>query len=1014
VLHSLSDGVVVADRDGNLLDWNPAALRMHGFERVEEVRRHVTTFQETCVLSRPGGGPVPIAEWPIPRLIRGEPVSDYVLEVRRLDTGGVCTIRYNGVVIADPEGGQDLLVLTLHDVSAEHRLQDELQRTAGLLHAVVHEASDAVFVKDRMGRYLLCNEACASFLDKAIAEVVGRTDLALFDPDSAAQVMERDRRVMQSGRADTQEEQLTAAGVTRTYLATKAPYRDAAGNVLGLIGISRDISDWVRDRQALRSSQERLQLACEAGQVGIFDWDVGTGRSRWSRQQEAIYGLEPGGFSGLHAEWERYVHPDDLGRVNGDIQQTIERQKLDNSIDYRILRPDGTVRWISNRGRFYYDGQGRPTRIVGTTLDITDRKRVEEALRESDKRLRLALAAAHTGVWEWDLRTNALFWSPEAGELLGTIETVSSEAEFRRCVHPDDWDRLSAAAQAAIDSRGDFAYEYRIVRPDGEIRWARDLGRVECDHAGQPVRMIGTVQDITDAKRAAEELRSSRQMLQLVLDNLPGGVFWKDRQSRFLGCNRSAAAAFGDTPEGILGKTDAELLGLTPEQSSFFLEKDREVMDSGLPQIGILEPATFVDGTLHWLETTKIPLPDAVGNVIGVLGNWQDVTERKRLEEQFHHAQKMDAIGRLAGGVAHDFNNLLTIINGYCELLLESGQDIDRGRRDMLEAIRDAGQRAARLTKQLLSFGHRAVVEPKPLNLNTLITSTEQLLRRLVGETIELTISLDAPLSPILADAGQWEQVLMNLTVNARDAMPTGGRMSLSTRRMMLLPEQAARLPGLSPGPHVELTVSDSGCGIRADVLPRIFEPFYTTKGVGKGTGLGLPVVHGVVQQTGGRIDVESVEGQGTTFRILLPAVQTQPEPETPEPEQWVHTGSATVLLVEDEDAVRAFSQRALESRGYRVLSASNGREALRISEEFGEPIDLLITDVVMPDLGGRAVAEALRAQRPTLRVLYVSGYTDDAVVRHGVQAGIDALLSKPFQGTELVARVEMMLQTPK
>ncbi|MCI0702738.1 MAG: ATP-binding protein, partial [Planctomycetia bacterium] len=384
-----------------------------------------------------------------------------------------------------------------------------------------------------------------------------------------------------------------------------------------------------------------------------------------------------------------------------------------------------------------------------------------------------------------------------------------------------------------------------------------------------------------------------------------------------------------------------------------------------------------------------------------------DMTERKKLEEQFRQAQKMEAIGRLAGGVAHDFNNLLTVINGYGQMLLDRLPSTDLTR-DLVQEMTAAGERAAGLTAQLLAFSRKAIVEPKVLDLNEVVTQSAKLLRRLIGEDVVLATALAPNLDRVKADPTQVEQVILNLAVNAKDAMPRGGKLTIETRGLRLREEDRALYPDLPQGRYVQLAVSDTGVGMSEEVKSRLFEPFFTTKEQGKGTGLGLAVVHGAVKQSGGRVDVYSELGIGTTFKILLPAVTAAvPASGTV---RLAPKGAETVLLVEDEAGVRKFGRLALETQGYTVLEAAGGEEALRIAERHAGPIHLLVTDVVMPRMGGREVAEAVRARHAGLKVLYVSGYTDDAVVRHGIVDETDAFLQKPFTPLALARKVRMVL----
>jgi CheY-like chemotaxis protein len=370
----------------------------------------------------------------------------------------------------------------------------------------------------------------------------------------------------------------------------------------------------------------------------------------------------------------------------------------------------------------------------------------------------------------------------------------------------------------------------------------------------------------------------------------------------------------------------------------------------------------------------------------------------------------MEAVGYLAGGVAHDFNNLLTIISGYSEILLP-GLPPEDPRREMVAQIQQAGERAAALTRQLLAFSRRTVLEPKILDLNELVRENEKMLRRLIGEDVQLATQLDPALTPVRVDPGQIGQVIMNLAVNARDAMPTGGKLTIETGNAALDEAFAAMAPEARPGRHVLLAVTDTGVGMTPEVRARIFEPFFTTKGPGRGTGLGLATVYGIVKQSGGFLTVHSEPGHGTAFKIYLPAVTgAAPTGKSSQGTRLLARGNETILLVEDEDVVRTMIRVVLQDAGYVVLEASRGDVALRLAEEHVGPVHLLLTDVVMPQMGGRQLVERLAPLRPGLKVLYLSGYTDDAVVRHGVLQAEVAFLQKPFTMAALTNKVRQVL----
>jgi nitrogen-specific signal transduction histidine kinase len=400
---------------------------------------------------------------------------------------------------------------------------------------------------------------------------------------------------------------------------------------------------------------------------------------------------------------------------------------------------------------------------------------------------------------------------------------------------------------------------------------------------------------------------------------------------------------------------------------------------------------------------------DSSGNLEEIIGSLSDITERKQIEEQYRQAQKMEAFGQLAGGVAHDFNNLLTIINGYCEYLLD-GMDNANAMRAPLEAIWDAGERAAGLTSQLLAFSRQTVLEPVMLDPNAVVTETTKLLKRLIGDDIRLSAALDPRIGRIMVDPGQLGQVLMNLAVNARDAMPTGGRLTIETRNVVL---DGASIEGreVRPGRYVMIAVSDTGTGMSAEVKSRVFEPFFTTKETGKGTGLGLATVYGNIKQSGGHVEVYSEVGIGTTFKIYLPTIDEEETSATTMADSaGTRGGSETILLVEDQADVRKLALIALQMHGYTVIEAADGADVFHQIELDHPHLDILVADVVMPGMSGRQVAENLRLQYPGIKVLYTSGYTDDAVVRHGILQADVAFLRKPYTPFSLARKVREVL----
>lgn len=511
------------------------------------------------------------------------------------------------------------------------------------------------------------------------------------------------------------------------------------------------------------------------------------------------------------------------------------------------------------------------------------------------------------------------------------------------------------------------------------------------------------VTDITEHTTSNETIRR----LTVAVDQGPAAVIVTDLQGNIDYVNRRFTEITGYEAVEVHGKNPRILKsGLTPPE--IYRELWSTIVAGG-KWSGVVQNRRK-DGRLYWESATISPIRDAAGTVTHFVEIAQDVTEQRLLEAQYRQAQKMEAVGRLAGGVAHDFNNLLSVITSCTELVLEDIGASDPRRED-LEEVRKAAVQAASLTRQLLAFSRQQVLQPRVLDLNEVVGGAEKMLRRLIGEDVALTTVLGPELGAVKADQGQLEQVIMNLAVNARDAMPNGGKLTIATSATHLGADYSNDHPSVTPGDYVLLAISDTGVGMDANTQRRIFEPFFTTKEQGKGTGLGLATVYGIVKQSGGFIWVYSELGQGTTFKIYLPRIAA-PVGGEPEPVATVESlrGTETVLIAEDSEAVRRVAKEVLERHGYSVLEAPNGKAALELATWHSAPIQLLLTDVVMPEMSGRELADRLTELRHDVRVLYFSGYTDDAIVRHGVlEAGI-AYLEKPFTPDQLARKVREVL----
>ena len=692
------------------------------------------------------------------------------------------------------------------------------------------------------------------------------------------------------------------------------------------------------------------------------------------------------------------IHPDDReGALESarTLATGVHAQRYEN----RLRCKDGSYKWLG----WTVQTPGKENGLVyAVARDITEQKRAEERLRASEEWYRLLFDANPLPMWVYDIETLSFVAVNDAAikhygysrsEFLGMrITDIRPDAEVPKVL-------MAARAPDSPEFDGGV-WQHRTK--DGRI-----ISVEVVTHAltvlDRPARLT-LAHDVTERHQAERALRETNDTLQTLIQASPLAIVTTDLSGTVSEWNVAAERMFGWFAGDVLGRP----IPIVPVEQ---LEDDmRRLSASGEHSFtGYETRCARKDGSLVDVYVSTAALR-GVGGMLGTVWVIADVTERKMMEEQLRQAQKMDAVGQLAGGVAHDFNNLLTVITSYGQFLINALPEQDPRRSDAHQ-ITQAAARAASLTRQLLAFSRRQVLQPQVLDLNEVIGDMERLLRRVISEDIALVTQFESAIGAVRADRGQIEQVVMNLVVNARDAMPNGGVLAISTRVAYLDTAYARRHAGVNPGKHVVFAVRDTGVGMDAATQQRIFEPFFTTKVKGKGTGLGLSTVSGIVRQSGGHIDVRSAPGRGTTFEIILPQVAATVPPKA---EHVMHKalprGTETVLVVEDEDAVRLIVRRVLRDQGYEILEARDGNEALRVCAQKGDAIDLVLSDVIMPGMGGRELSRALAASRPGLPILFMSGYNDDGeLAGSGADLGT-GVLAKPFTAETLATQVREAL----
>jgi PAS domain S-box-containing protein len=908
---------------------------------------------------------------------------------------------------AVPNVAPGLHLSVLRDVTDRIAADDAVRRSEALFRAVIEKSSEIISLPAADGTTRYLTPSAWKILGWDPNEVGSKTVREQVIPEDRERIAsELDRLVRTGGRDLSMDLRVRHRdGSIRWFESTGTNLLDDP-DVRAIVGNYRDITARKIADEAIRTSRDLLEKAQEMAHVG--SWTSGIGEDdelQWTRECGRIFDVKEGTVITLGQIMTR-VHPDDRERVMRARREAAEAHApLD--IEHRIVRDDGKLCWV--RARTTAERRDGVPRMIATVQDITDRKSADAALRESEERYRRIVENTSEGIWVYNDEGLTTFMNARMAEMLGyTIEETLGQPVF---AFMDESARAAAEARMArrrsgVGERSDFHFRRR----DGTDLWASVKANPLFDAEGRFEAALALLTDVSLERRADE----ARAHLAAIVESAGDAIIGATPEGMITSWNKAAEGLYGWSASEAIGRPTTILI--LPENLATVAPVWERLRRGEL--IRHFE-TTHVrrDGSTVEVVFTASPIFDADHRVIGSARIVTDLTERRRAaatleqtEAQLRQAQKMEAVGVLAGGVAHDFNNVLAVILSFASLVLDDLKPGDPVRADIQEIAR-AGERATELTRQLLAFSRKQVLQPQVLDLEQSVLGMEKMLRRLLGEAIELARLSHASLGRVLVDPGQFEQVVMNLAVNARDAMPRGGKLSIELVNTELDADYARLHHGVVPGRYVMLAVTDTGVGMDGPTRERIFEPFFTTKGVGRGTGLGLSTVFGIVKQSHGHIWVYSEPGQGTTFKVYFPRVEQEVEGvwlDTLEPETL--RGSETVLLVEDEEQVRVTSRTILQRSGYNVLDALSGGDALLICEQFPAKIHLLLTDVVMPRMSGRQVAERLQPLRPEMKVLYVSGYTEDSIVHHGVlDAGI-AFLQKPITPKALLRKVREVL----
>jgi len=911
--------------------------------------------------------------------------------------------------------GQSAVAILFEDTTSQHKLAKMLVEGENRFRSTFDSAATGMALVDLSGNLFRANRALCNMMGYQESELVGQSLASLTHPDDLEEDLVAFQRMFRGEISEYRLDKryVRSDGTILWGLLNAAIVRGVDGSPLYAIG---EVQDITKNKLAFDAVQQSEQLYRDlAESLPQLVWIADANGIVQSVNERAVEYIGRETIDEIWPDWQPLVHPDDLEETVRRWSESVAA-KTAIDIQFRFLRFDGQYRWHISRAIPIFAEDGEVKRWLGTLTDIHSQKMAQQAIDASERRFRAVLERSFDCVKLISADGIVKYISPSSQTLFDAKPEERLGKPAFELTHPDDVNFVHQQFNEVLKAPGvPLSWSYRIRQSNGSIRWLEAWG-TNLLHDSDVEAVVINLRDITQDKQNAEtqeRLRSERnrvlKRLQVQVETMPIGLIVTDEEFRLTEWNPAAQKIFGHRKEDVVGKRFDELR-LVEESHVESVEGIAERLLAGGDMAHGTHRNLTRDGEFRECEWYLAPLMGDGGNFEGVLGIVVDVTERLQLEEQFRQAQKMEAIGRLAGGIAHDFNNLLTVINGYAEVLLDDGPNT-KAQNLLLEICR-AGERAARLTDQLLSFSRKKEQKRELLQLSEVVRNMESMLRSMIGEDVELFVDYRSDLPYVHVDRTQVEQVLMNLAVNARDAMPEGGRLSISIDSLEIAEQQAMCSPTIRDGNYVRMVVSDTGTGMSDHVKKQIFDPFFTTKEVGKGTGLGLSTVYGVITQNGGSIHVESTSGEGTKFEVFLPiAKATQARIRLADTSQMQGNGE-TILLVEDDQSLRNVVKTMLNQLGYHVLAAENAAEAKKLASVHRESIQLLLTDVVMPEMGGGELYQCLVTELPKLRVLFMSGYTQGRLSQYNIGGSEDLLLRKPFSRSTLAQRVHKSFST--
>ncbi|MEE4362350.1 MAG: PAS domain S-box protein [Desulfotignum sp.] len=934
--------------------------------------------------------------------------------------GAFILVSFTGKISRDEKGNFQQTHCIFHDITERKKHEESLERYKN----IVSSTTDAIAYLDENYRYIIVNNAYENFSGAKLDDFIGMTVAEYMGKEVFEEKIKSNLDRCFNGEIVNYQEWFEYPTKGKRFVdVTYFPYRDGENHISGVIASTRDITERKKVEESLNRERTMLARTEAMAHVGSWEWEAEDDKVTWSEELFRIFGLEPMAEAPPFKDHQAFYVPEDRVRLVEAVEECM-RNSVPYDLEVSFKRTDGQLRHCIVRGIPELNADGTVNRLYGSLQDITDRKRMEEALRESEERIR-TIGDNLQGAQIYQLRV-----APDGGT---SFTYVSSKVEdlheckpedilkdasllFKR-VHPADVDEWQKRTQKSLRELITYDHTLRIVRKSGEIRWHRMISTPRKLNDGS-VLFDGVELDVTERKQWEEALRESEERFKCIFNDAPMGIAIVDSlNAEFYLVNPALARITGRSREE-LERIDWESI-THPDD----IQPDKDnmaAMNAGkIPGFQMEKRYMHADGKYFWVNITVAPMYVADKSKLRHLLMVEDITKRKqaetdkeKLQTQLAQSQKIESVGRLAGGVAHDFNNMLGVILGHTELALLQADENHDLHADLNE-IQKAATRSADLVKKLLAFARKQTISPRRLDLNDTVENMLNMLRRLIGEDIDLVWQPSSDQCLVKMDPSQIDQILANLCINARDAIAGVGKLTIETEKKSFDKQYCTVNPGFIPGNFVLLTVSDNGCGMDKEILDNLFEPFFTTKDVGKGTGLGLATIYGIVKQNNGFINVYSEPGKGSTFNIYLPQLVAEEDSEKAVSEKKAAAGGTeTILLVEDEPSILRMTRMMLERKGYTVLAATTPAEAVKKAKNHSDSIDLLMTDVIMPEMNGRDLATKITALYPGISLLFMSGYTADVIANQGMLDAKVAFIQKPFSMADMTEKVREVLDT--